>query len=364
MLSFQTRFRPAMLVFLLWVIGGVVGVTFRKGVIGVWYIIESIFIGVLALISGGSTEENERAIKYYIFQSIGSLLIFLSLLRIFCRRGFSLHVAYSLFCWGVMVKLGLFPFQFWVPAVLGLCSWRSFFVIRWIQKIPSLWLIVILGVPLSFTGIFEARVWITVIIGALSGVGVLQYRVLLAFSSLVQTGWFVMLSLCRGVVIFIYIFIYGLTLGIVLVKLNHYNVFSYLDHTNFRDWSGSSWRREVKKVGLFLDLASLAGIPPFLGRVGKFVGVFYLWSNYYISRIILVLRSLFTFYFYLSIILNFMVGLGLGGMKNFSKFHSKKINTFWNRSEGLNKDVIFHTLCFLLRSLGGFFLLRLLGFLS
>ena len=73
------------------------------------------------------------------------------------------------------------------------------------------------------------------IIGALSGVGVLQYRVLLAFSSLVQTGWFVMLSLCRGVVIFIYIFIYGLTLGIVLVKLNHYNVFSYLDHTNFRD---------------------------------------------------------------------------------------------------------------------------------
>ncbi len=364
MLSFQTRFRPTMLVFFFWVVGGVGGVVLGKRVMSVWYIIECIFIGALAVISGRSREEGERAIKYYIFQCVGSLLIFLRLIIIFSGDIFSLYETYRFFCWGVIVKLGLFPFHFWVTSVLGLCSWVRFFIISWVQKIPPICLLLMFGVPLNFTGIFEVRVWITAIIGVLGGIGVLQYRVLLGFSSLVQTGWFVILRFCRRVVTIFYLLIYGSALRITLLKISSYNVFSYLDHTSFRDSSGSRWVREVKKVRLFLDLASLAGIPPFLGRVGKFVGVFFLWNYYYISRVVLVITSLFTFYFYLRIIINFILSLGLGRIINFSIWEEKKFKRLRGISKIIDKRVFFYVLSFFIRTLRGFFLLRLFGFLS
>nr|YP_010165784.1 NADH dehydrogenase subunit 2 [Dreissena rostriformis]QRV59718.1 NADH dehydrogenase subunit 2 [Dreissena rostriformis] len=364
MLSFQTRFSPTMLVFFFWVVGGVGGVVLGKSVMSVWYMMECMFIGALAVISGSSSEEGESAMKYYIFQCVGSLLMFLSLMMMFSGDIFSLYETYSFFCWGVMVKLGLFPFHFWVTSVLGLCSWVSFFIISWVQKIPPICLLLMFGVPLNFTGIFEVSVWMTAIIGVLGGMGVLQYRVLLGFSSLVQTGWFVMLSFCSSVVTIFYLLIYGSALSITLLKMSSYNVFSYLDHTSFRDSSGSSWVSEVKKVSLFLDLASLAGIPPFLGSVGKFVGVFFLWNYYYISSVVLVITSLFTFYFYLSMIMNFMLSLGLGSMMNFSIWEEKKFKSLRGMSKIMDKSVFFYVLSFFMSTLSGFFLLSLFGFLS
>ena len=353
MFLFQVRLSPALAVFFIWVVGGIIGALFRKRIIGVWYIMECIFIGAMVIISGGSIEEQERAIKYYVFQIIGSLLMFLRFVVIFCGEFFSIGLAYWLFCWGVIMKLGLFPFHFWVTSVIGLCSWGRFFVIGWLQKIPALWIIIMFGVPFEYSGIFEVSVWITVFIGALGGIGILQYRVLLAFSSLVQTGWFVIISLCRIVVALFYLLIYGVTLRLVLFKINVYNLFNYLDHCNFRDGSFCRWRSEVKKVGLFLDIASLSGFPPFLGRVSKFVGVLCLWKFYYVRAVVLVFCSLLTFFFYLRMIMNFMVSVGLGG--------GVLLKRGWS---GFSEVGVFELFSCLINVFGGLVLLVVFGFLS
>nr|UJM44284.1 NADH dehydrogenase subunit 2 [Mytilopsis leucophaeata] len=351
MFLFQVRYSPALVVFFVWVVGGMFGAIFTKSILGIWYMMECMFIGVMAMICGGSMEENESAMKYYVFQIIGSLFMFLSFIMVFCGEYFGAELAYLLFSLGVLMKLGLFPFHFWVTSVMGLCSWGSFFIIGWIQKIPALWMIMMFGIPLDCSGVMEVSVWGTVIIGAFGGIGILQYRVLLAFSSLVQTGWLVMISISSVFVVLFYLCIYGVTLGIVLFKMNYYNLFSYLDHCNFRDGTFSSWKSEVKKVGLFLDMASLSGFPPFFGSVAKFMGVLCLWSDYYTSAMILVISSLLTFFFYLSMMMNFMVSVGVGTTKIFMKSFLFELNFF---------EVFFY----LINMFGGLFLLVLFGFLS
>lgn len=87
---------------------------------------EMTFIAVAVCMARGSGLEIEGSMKYFIIQSVGSLLIFVScfMVRLFSENfiEFSamgevglrkLHIrAWCLFLLGFYLKLGLFPFDF------------------------------------------------------------------------------------------------------------------------------------------------------------------------------------------------------------------------------------------------------------
>lgn len=89
---------------------------------------------------------------------------------------------------GIAMKLGIFPFHFWVPSVMGLVSWSSCFIVGWAQKVGPLWVIRYCKIPRELHGVLEISAFVTSAVGALGGIGVLSYRSLVSYSSLVHTG--------------------------------------------------------------------------------------------------------------------------------------------------------------------------------
>jgi len=153
------------------------------------------FLGVICLMRGAHVEERESTIKYFIVQVVGSCFLLVGIL-IISFHGFAL-MAEPCILMGIAIKLGIFPFHFWVPRVMSTLSWFSCFVVSIIQKISPLWLLSNLMLIRGTTRSIEMLAVLTSIVGCLGGLGVLNYRVLIAYSSLVHLGFLVILCLAE-----------------------------------------------------------------------------------------------------------------------------------------------------------------------
>jgi NADH:ubiquinone oxidoreductase subunit 2 (subunit N) len=131
-------------------------------------------------------------VKYFVVQRVGSGLILVRFLLFGRSFGSSLSVlentADIIMIAGFMVKLGVFPFHFWFPRVISMASWFSCFWLRVVQKVGPFWGVSGLGMPFWLVDSFVVFLAITSVIGALGGLAQVQFRPLLAYSSLGQTG--------------------------------------------------------------------------------------------------------------------------------------------------------------------------------
>lgn len=86
------------------------------------------------------------------------------------------------------MKVGIFPFCFWVPRVLGLVSWFSCFIVMVWQKLGLVWFLRGIGFNSENVKFFRVLMVLTSLIGGFGGLGVYHYRVLAAYSSLVHVA--------------------------------------------------------------------------------------------------------------------------------------------------------------------------------
>lgn len=121
---------------LLFSVVGVVISFLRLRSLGVWVGIELRFLSVLCFARGSRVDETESIIKYYVVQVLGSCI---------CAIGFLFSVNFLeavlgqfLILVGILVKLGVFPFHFWVAPVVGKLSWAGCARILLLQKLVPL----------------------------------------------------------------------------------------------------------------------------------------------------------------------------------------------------------------------------------
>jgi NADH:ubiquinone oxidoreductase subunit 2 (subunit N) len=107
-------------------VGTIVGV-FAGRPIGIWFAMEVNFFGAVSLFSGKRSVETDSTMKYFIRQALGSGLLFLGILLRLSRfvefeGGFIGLLGGIFLLMGLNMKIGLFPFHFWVPSVISGCS--------------------------------------------------------------------------------------------------------------------------------------------------------------------------------------------------------------------------------------------------
>lgn len=71
---------------------------------------------MLCFLSGSSVEEAEGTIKYYLAQVLGSCFSVIGFLIII--NGVGVRYTTSFILIGILIKLGAFPFHFWVGPVV------------------------------------------------------------------------------------------------------------------------------------------------------------------------------------------------------------------------------------------------------
>lgn len=136
----------------------------------------------------------------------------------------------------------------------------------------------------------------SVIVGAIGGLNQTSIRKIIAFSSINHLGWIVSAILFNEYLWLIYFLIYSfISIGLILI-LNQFNLF-YINQI-FSLYSHSS----LLKFSFLISFLSLAGLPPFLGFLPKWLVIQSLVSiNQYFLTIVLIIISLITMYFYLRI---------------------------------------------------------------
>nr|QXU57729.1 NADH dehydrogenase subunit 2 [Omalonyx unguis] len=220
---------------------------------------------------------NFSSMKYFIIQGMASLFLLVSGLMIFYHNMSTLMIL--IFFISLLIKLGVFPFHFWVVPILKNLNIIMLFLLLFIMKIIPLSFMNIIFFEISnnsiMTVFFLFFSFCTMFIGSFMGNNFSSMNLMLGSSSINHSGWF-LLSISMGL-LWMYFFIYGLTLLFFL-----FSIYS------------------MENLGIFLSLIGLSGLPPFAVFFAKLkVIMFFILNKYFLLIVLLIILSVISLKFYL-----------------------------------------------------------------
>lgn len=229
---------------------------------GVWIGIELRLLGIYGIFCGGFTQnEIIAALKYFLIQVLSANIILIGFM--FRDWGVSFRVWGELIVYlAVFLKVGVFPFYYWVIPVMSGLSWPASWVFCTLQKIiPLMAFSVILE---SFLVLRDVCALLRVILGGVEGMRQNRIRGIFAFSSIGQRGW--LLLLCgRGDILRVVWF--SVIYRVILITI-FWGFFKY-DPYSFRAITGGITNKSFLKIYNVVAIFSLMGLPPLCGFVPK-----------------------------------------------------------------------------------------------
>nr|ARI50068.1 NADH dehydrogenase subunit 2 [Margarites vorticiferus] len=287
--------------------------------LSIWAGLEINLMGFIPiLVYRGITQEAESGMKYFIIQALGSGMIMLgSLVSFNASLSWEVMLTNSpyggllLIFTGLMLKLGSFPFHFWLPSVMAGLSWVSCLILTTWQKLAPVFLLAsMLQGWLMQTTLMPAMILLasmSALVGGIGGLNQTQVRALLAYSSIGHVGWMIFCSTLTENVMKIYFLIY------FIVSICLFTVLWHMENSLFSQ-IGSDYSAKSKSHELILIfmLLSLSGMPPLLGFIGKWAAV---WSSCYMYSpallVPLLVGSLLSLFYYLSLLFSLLLFSGM-----------------------------------------------------
>nr|NP_542494.1 NADH dehydrogenase subunit 2 [Thyropygus sp. DVL-2001]AAL18228.1 NADH dehydrogenase subunit 2 [Thyropygus sp. DVL-2001] len=269
-----------------------------------WTGLEINMLAFIPIIMTNTKLSNESALKYFFIQATGSIIIFLSTI-ILMQANFSTSMdvsnllANSLIPLALALKLGAAPMHFWFPQMVEGLSWLALSLLLTWQKMAPLFLMSSYSL---LTTLIYVMVVLSAITGAMGGLNQLLLKKILAYSSINHLAWMIMSAMISMNILLTYFIIYIIiTLMIILLLMSN-------NLTHLSQLMANQYSLSLIAVGLFLNLLSLGGLPPFLGFLPKWLVLMSLASNaFFMIMIILVMCSVLTLYFYMRISFNLLM---------------------------------------------------------
>nr|YP_010463756.1 NADH dehydrogenase subunit 2 [Lophogaster typicus]UUL70705.1 NADH dehydrogenase subunit 2 [Lophogaster typicus] len=234
----------------------------------------------------------EGAVKYFLVQVIGSMMLIFSFFFMF--KGLN-------FMWGIMLaslglKLGMAPLHFWFPEVVLMYSWDINFYLFTVQKLGPMIMMYYCFI-MSLNNIYLLLILCSSMVGALGGFMQMDFRKIMAYSSISHMGWMMIGLLYYFKIWSLYFFIYLLLNYTLCYLFKKYNI------NNFNTvMSNFSLSFNLKYMFLMLFF-SLGGMPPFLGFYSKWMVIEgAMMMNMGSLMIIMILMVLLTLYYYLRMV--------------------------------------------------------------
>nr|ANC65492.1 NADH dehydrogenase subunit 2 [Hirudo verbana] len=250
------------------------------------------FIPVMMWDPYENTEEG--AIKYFIIQSLASMLLLISIFYSYNSMWFKMLPNFMLMM-ALFMKIGSFPFYFWFPSVMKSLSWFSCMILSTLQKLGPL-SILVLYVNKVYVLIMSVSL-INIFIGGFKGCMQSDLRALMAYSSISHVGW--MLSILYSsyyllsVVYFILYSLMILPIFFILMKFDVKNLSSLFSINKI----------SMKySFGLALLILSLSGLPPMSGFLPKLMILNVLIYENVVITLIMVIMSMLSMYMYLNLV--------------------------------------------------------------
>nr|YP_003204785.1 NADH dehydrogenase subunit 2 [Cymbium olla]ACF04879.1 NADH dehydrogenase subunit 2 [Cymbium olla] len=275
--------------------------------LAIWSGLEINLIGFLpVLVYGKKISESESAVKYFIIQAMGSSMLIFGSLIIYTST-FSWEMVNSgvmgiiggfiTLISGLFIKLGLFPFHYWLPSVMAGLSWLSCLLLTTWQKVAPLYLMVCLMELNQSYEVFLILCMIgagSSVMGGLGGLNQTQVRALLAYSSIGHLGWIVFAIVHSEWVMKMYFAVY------VMVSVCIFMSLWYKDSGMAKDLDNLS-EHNFLQLGVVVLLLSLGGLPPMLGFISKLIVILVGAPKSYLFLMVMVIGSVMSLFYYLGL---------------------------------------------------------------
>uniref|UniRef100_A0AAU8G5Y1 NADH-ubiquinone oxidoreductase chain 2 n=1 Tax=Colposcenia aliena TaxID=3101724 RepID=A0AAU8G5Y1_9HEMI len=276
----------------------------------------NLIIFIIYNIKSMNVFSTESSMKYFLIQSLGSLIFIISLIvNIFLYEEWPNMYMYSIPL-AMMLKSGLAPLHSWTPLVISSMSEINIFMFLTMQKIIPLMICFC-----SWMEMLMLTSVINVIMGAIGGVTQSSLIKMLIFSSLNNSAWMIM-SMTESYTLFIFYFMCYSLMTMLIISMM------------FK--SQTKWMIQVKKMMLkekmswYLIMLSMSGLPPFLGFFPKWLVLYGMFFYMPYFSMIFILSSVFTMFFYMK---NSFSMLFMNEM-------NMKMNIYYMKFNMLNKTLI------------------------
>uniref|UniRef100_A0AAU6QGP8 NADH-ubiquinone oxidoreductase chain 2 n=1 Tax=Prionospio sp. 2 MH-2023 TaxID=3059270 RepID=A0AAU6QGP8_9ANNE len=276
----------------------------------VWMALELNMISFIPMIASSNWfQESEAALKYLLFQALGSSMLLLGMMS---------PSIMMLTLVGLLVKLGAAPFHFWFPSMMKSLPWPTAALLMTWQKIAPMMLIIS---SFSLTTSFMPLIGLVgALIGGLGGLTQTHFRALLAYSSIGHMGWMIALIPYSPLMSLIYLTFYIFISIPVLISAFMSNIQSV-----------KAQAQPTQMLVLFILLPcvlSLGGLPPFLGFIPKLMAVLSFPS--YVLPMCLIIGSLINLSYYLNFFFSmFMSSPSLKYAPRSSQVSNIFVMSFW-----------------------------------
>ena len=249
-----------------------------------WLGMEINLLGFIILLINNNS--NERALKYFVIQSLSSVILISAALL---TENFSIKKISILLNLALFLKLGTAPLHFWLPIIVeNIRKYQLIFLLTW-QKLAPLYLLF----SLPWHNINYFFILSRLIIGAAGSINELRISTLITYSSINHTGWIILTLICNELIRLLYIFMYTLLILAFILPVNN--------KQNQTVW----FLKNKNKYIQLLNLLSLGGLPPFTGFIIKWILITEIYQTLYIIiNVIIILTRIILLYFYLRVCTN------------------------------------------------------------
>nr|AXS66061.1 NADH dehydrogenase subunit 2 [Curculionoidea sp. 26 KM-2017] len=255
--------------------------------LSMWFGLEINLLSMIPLMNNNSMFSSEAIMKYFLSQAMASMIFLFSILMLNINfSNFLILILNS----SLLTKMGTAPFHFWFPQVMEGLNWNlSMLMLTW-QKIAPF---ILISYNIKFEIFFFLIMVSSSMIGSIMGLNQISLRKILTYSSINHMSW-MLVSMMNSTLLWLnYFIIYSLiSLNIIiLLKINNIFYFKQLIiklNTN-----------KQLKLFFLMNFFSLAGLPPFLGFLPKWLTINFLMNqNLWMLSLILIIFSLITLFFY------------------------------------------------------------------
>nr|YP_010851760.1 NADH dehydrogenase subunit 2 [Penicillidia dufourii]WGH14988.1 NADH dehydrogenase subunit 2 [Penicillidia dufourii] len=260
-----------------------------------WIGLEMNLLFFIPLMSDNKLLSSESSIKYFLIQSLGSLILMFSflLLLFYFKEIYKIFMMISL-----LLKMGAAPFHFWFPIVIEGLSWiNSFILMTWQKLSPMILISYIFNIKLMILIIFFSS-----IISNLMGMNQNSLRKLLAFSSINHLTWMISSLFISNLMMMMYFLFYSMMTFSMIIYFKMFNI-SYINQLY-----STFFFNKYFKLFIIFNFLSYGGLPPFMGFFPKWLIIQNLCLlNHFFLMIVLIFSSLIYLYLYIRLIFNMMM---------------------------------------------------------
>nr|AAL60109.1 NADH dehydrogenase subunit 2 [Draco quadrasi] len=234
-----------------------------------WMGLELNMLAILPIISKTKhPRANEAATKYFLTQAVASCLLLLSSIINVWQTGswdilqMTNKYAITIMIIALAMKIGVAPLHFWLPEVMhGSTMYTAMLMSTWQKMAPMALLYLIANHMQPMTTLTLGI--LSTMIGGWGGINQTQLRKMLAYSSISNLGWAMMIVSFEPNTFTINILVY------ILMTIPTFTILAAMATKTLQSLSASWTTSPIGTTMLMILLLSIAGLPPLTGFLPK-----------------------------------------------------------------------------------------------